>query len=76
MNKSVCFVIMPFGRKPDADGREIDFDAIYSEILEPAIGEVGFDAVRADDELSGGVIHSACSRGLCSANTPSPISRS
>jgi hypothetical protein len=59
MNKSVCFVIMPFGRKPDADGREIDFDAIYSEILEPAIGEVGFDAVRADDELSGGVIHSA-----------------
>ena len=59
MNKSVCFVIMPFGAKRDDNGREIDFDAIYQEIIAPAIGEVGFEAVRADEELSGGVIHNA-----------------
>jgi hypothetical protein len=59
MNRSVCFVIMPFGNKRDDGGRQIDFDAIYQEIIAPAIGEVGFEAVRADEELSGGVIHNA-----------------
>ncbi|MGA8172407.1 MAG: TRAFs-binding domain-containing protein [Methylocystis sp.] len=58
-NRAICFVIMPFGQKPDATGRMIDFDAIYREIIAPAIGDVGFDAVRADDEMSPGVIHNA-----------------
>jgi hypothetical protein len=58
-NRAVCFVIMPFGEKPDDTGRVIDFDAIYHQIIEPAIGDVGFDAMRADDEMSPGVIHNA-----------------
>ena len=37
MNRSVCFVIMPFGKKFDAAGREIDFDRVYSAIIAPAI---------------------------------------
>ena len=31
----LCFVLMPFGRKPDAAGVMIDFDAVYREIIAP-----------------------------------------
>jgi len=34
-----CFVIMPFGKK-DVGGRQVDFNAIYSELFEPAIRSV------------------------------------
>jgi hypothetical protein len=59
MTKSVCFIIMPFGRKPDAAGRPIDFDAVHDEIIAPAIAAAGFNGVRADKEMSAGVIHKA-----------------
>jgi MAP3K TRAFs-binding domain len=59
MTQSVCFVIMPFGKKPDAGGRVIDFDAVWTRILAPSIADVGFLAVRADKEMSSGVIHKA-----------------
>lgn len=56
---SICFVIMPFGRKPDVSGREIDFDAVYKQIIEPAVMDVGFEPVRADEEVNAGLIHKA-----------------
>jgi hypothetical protein len=59
MSKSVCFVIMPFGRKPDVGGRLIDFDAIFDNILEPSVLDVGLLAVRADKEVNSGLIHKA-----------------
>jgi tetratricopeptide (TPR) repeat protein len=35
---SMCFVIMPFGKKPvGPTGREVDFDHIYNNIFAPAI---------------------------------------
>jgi tetratricopeptide (TPR) repeat protein len=34
-----CFVIMPFGKK-DVGGKQVNFDAIYSDIFEPAIRNV------------------------------------
>ena len=71
--RAICFVIMPFGRKPDASGREIDFDVIYKDIIEPSIRDVGFDSVRADEEVNAGIITRRCSSGSRSANTPSPI---
>ena len=37
MNKPLCFVIMPFGKKKDADGNEIDFDEVYHQLINPAI---------------------------------------
>jgi Flp pilus assembly protein TadD len=35
----ICFVIMPFGKKPVVD-KMVDFDALYDNIFLPAIGEV------------------------------------
>ena len=53
----LCFVLMPFGQKTDVSGKVIDFDAIYRGFIAPAIIEAGLDPVRADEEMTGGVIH-------------------
>lgn len=57
-HRPLCFVIMPFGKKPDpASGSTIDFDRIYKNALEPAIKDAGMDSIRADEERTGGIIH-------------------
>jgi tetratricopeptide (TPR) repeat protein len=48
---------MPFGKKTDASGETIDFDAVYREIIHPAIEEAGLEPIRADEEATGGIIH-------------------
>lgn len=53
----LCFVVMPFGKKPDTTGVTVDFDAVYAQLLEPAIREAGLDPLRADQELVGGSVH-------------------
>lgn len=55
--KPLCFILMPFGHKPDASGRQIDFDAVYQQIIAPAVVEAGLEPLRADEERSGGIIH-------------------
>ncbi|MBZ5525584.1 MAG: DUF4071 domain-containing protein [Acidobacteriia bacterium] len=56
--RALCFVDMPFGKKPDlASGVEVDFDDIYKRAIEPAIVESGLEAIRGDQERTGGVIH-------------------
>ena len=55
--RPLCFVLMPFGRKLDAGGLVIDFDGIYRELIAPSIRAVGLEPVRADEDLSGGIIH-------------------
>jgi hypothetical protein len=55
--KPLCFVLMPFGRKTDAAGRTTDFDAVYHQIIAPAVEEAGLDPIRADEEKIGGAIH-------------------
>jgi hypothetical protein len=53
----LCFVLMPFGRKPSAAGVTVDFDAVYAELIAPAIAQAGLEPLRADEELVGGIIH-------------------
>ena len=55
--KPFCFVLMPFGQKPDSTGRIIDFDAVYNDLIKPAIEAADLDPIRADEELGGGIIH-------------------
>ena len=56
--KPLCFVVMPFGQKPDpAGGPAIDFDRIYNTALGPAIEDSGMEPIRADEERTGGIIH-------------------
>jgi tetratricopeptide (TPR) repeat protein len=57
MTKSVCFILMPFGTKPDTSGRLIDFNCIYQTIFKAAIEATGLLPIRADEEQSHGFIH-------------------
>jgi tetratricopeptide (TPR) repeat protein len=53
----LCFVLMPFGKKTDSAGLTIDFDAVYNDVIKPAITDAGLDPLRADEEMTGGIIH-------------------
>jgi tetratricopeptide (TPR) repeat protein len=50
---------MPFGVKPDASGTMVDFDAVYRQLIKPAIESADLEPVRADEEQTGGIIHTA-----------------
>ena len=57
MSSLLCFVLMPFGKKTDNGGPEIDFDSVYYDLIFPAIEEAGLKPIRADEEKVGGIIH-------------------
>lgn len=50
-------MIMPFGKKKDADGNTVDFDLIYQGFIRPAIVAADMDPIRADEETVNGIIH-------------------
>ena len=53
-----CFVIMPYGKKKDIDGEEIDFDRLYGSMIVPAVESVGdLNCHRCDDFEQPGWIH-------------------
>ena len=56
-----CFVIMPFGEKDD-QGQMIDFDAVYKEIIKPAVEALNSEKIRiqcqrCDEVEKAGLIH-------------------
>jgi tetratricopeptide (TPR) repeat protein len=56
--RAICFVDMPFGKKPDlGSGVTVDFDQIYETGIKPAIVDAGLEPVRGDQERTGGIIH-------------------
>ena len=52
-----CFVLMPFGRKRDENGRVINFDEVYKKVIHPAVVAADLEPLRADEETVGGIIH-------------------
>jgi len=57
MGHPLCFVLMPFGKKRHGSRNLIDFDAVYNDLIAPAIREAELQPLRADEELVGGIIH-------------------
>jgi hypothetical protein len=57
--KPLCFVLMPFGQKPDPrrPGETIDFDRLYELAISRGIEDAGLEPIRADKEPTGGIIH-------------------
>ncbi|HXP03116.1 MAG TPA: TRAFs-binding domain-containing protein [Stellaceae bacterium] len=53
----LCFVLMPFGKKQHELGHVIDFDAVYKDMIAPAIAAANLEPIRADEERVGGAIH-------------------
>jgi len=56
----VCFVVMPFGKKPfqDGTGRTCDFDKVYRVVIQRAVKQAGLNPLRADERTSSALIHS------------------
>jgi len=50
MSAPLCFVAMPSGRRQGAGDVAIDFDAVYAELIEPAIALAGMKPLRSADE--------------------------
>ncbi len=57
MTQPLCFVLMPFGSKPTASGSLLNFDSVYQDVIAPAIRDAGLEPIRADEEVTGGIIH-------------------
>ena len=51
-----AFIAMPFGTKIGADGKDIDFNRVFSELLKPALEDAGCSVFRADEEQRAGDI--------------------
>jgi len=53
----LCFILMPFGIKANADGSMINFDRVYQDLISPAVRDAELEPIRADQEVTGGIIH-------------------
>jgi tetratricopeptide (TPR) repeat protein len=53
----LCFILMPFGIKANADGSMINFDRVYQDLIAPAVYRAELDPIRADQEFTSGIIH-------------------
>ena len=56
--QELCLVMIPTGTARDLHGREIDFDAVFRDIIEPATVAAGLKPVRSDlSSLQGSLRH-------------------
>jgi O-acetyl-ADP-ribose deacetylase (regulator of RNase III) len=54
----ICFVIMPYGEKPDVDGKLINFDHVYENFIVRSLRDCrDLKVVRCDDITRSGSIH-------------------
>lgn len=57
MAKKKCFVIMGYGLKTDYEqGRTLDLDKTYFNVIKPAVKSCGLECVRADEIIHSGII--------------------
>ena len=55
--ETTCFVMMPFGKKPGANGDLIDFDDVYQTVIAPVVTSLGLQSTRADEVPRAGSVH-------------------
>jgi hypothetical protein len=48
MTKPLCLIAVPFGRK-EAGGRSIEFDAVWHQVIEPAVAAAQMKPLRAEE---------------------------
>lgn len=55
--KPLCFILLPSGRKSLPSGVTVDVDAVYWQIMAPAVEDAGLEPIRADQEAVGKIGH-------------------
>lgn len=68
MAENDCFVIMPFGDKPDVGGDQLDFDQVYEQLIKPAVEVAKLECIRCDEIGTPGWIHAEMISHLYSAD--------
>ena len=63
-----AFIIRPFGTKKDGKGNEIDFDAVASDLISPALAAVGAEGRETLDIVKSGNIRVDMFRRLLTAD--------
>lgn len=62
MPRPICFMIMPYGKKPTSAPSgtgapdKIDFDRLWEAALRPAIDKAGYEPVRANEDIGALII--------------------
>ena len=72
--RPLCFMVMPFGRKPvvppaENGVAEIDFDALWVRAFEPVIRELGYEPMRADQDVGALIVQEDASAVLFADST-------
>ena len=67
MPQPICFMVMPYGTKETGAKRgqgptKVNFDALWRKAFEPLIKELGYDPVRADQDIGALIIHEMLER--------------
>src|SRR5205085_4199929 len=52
-----CHVAIPSGVRPDSEGRLVDFESIYRDVLKPAVREMDIDCRRLEEYDVGAIWH-------------------
>lgn len=65
--KPICFMVMPFGTKdvPNGSGKapsRVNFDRLWEAGIRPAIEALGYEPVRADQDIGALIIHEMLER--------------
>ena len=65
--KPICFMVMPFGKKPTNNNDpkapgEINFDALWDRALRPMIEELGYEPIRADQDVGSLIVQEMIER--------------
>jgi O-acetyl-ADP-ribose deacetylase (regulator of RNase III) len=66
--RKTCFVIMPYGKKPDSEGHEIDFDLVYDDVIREPVERAGLESIRCDEIEAAGSIHEDMFEHLATAD--------
>ena len=67
MPQPICFMVMPYGTKETGAKRgqgptKVNFDALWRKAFEPLIKELGYDPVRADQDIGALIVHEMLER--------------
>ena len=62
-----AFVIMPYDKKKDAEGNEIDFELVYRDVIQEPLEALGFEPIRCKEITQAGSIHQDMFRHIATA---------
>lgn len=68
MPRPICFMIMPYNKKPtnapagSQAPERVDFDRLWEVALRPAIGKAGYEPIRANEDIGALIINEMIER--------------